>query len=43
VGPAGILPADENFPTSREACAPIRDMNLEPKTTKTAKIIFAAH
>jgi hypothetical protein len=24
VGLAGILPADENFPTNREACAPIR-------------------
>jgi len=39
VRPAGILPADENFPTSREARAPIRALNLEQKTTKTAKII----
>jgi hypothetical protein len=40
VRPAGILPADENFPTSREARAPIRALNLEQKTTKTAKIIL---
>jgi hypothetical protein len=39
VRPAGILSADENFPTSREALPPIRAMNLEQKTTKTAKII----
>ena len=42
VGPAGILPANENFPINREAVRRSA-MNLEQKTTKTAKIIFAAH